>query len=130
MRFKVKFIKWDAGVPVVMLDKKTAEEIGVHTKERVLIKSRSGELSTIVDIIEGIVGKDEIAISSELKETMNLKDKQYVDVSLSDSPKSLDYIKKKLNGKSLSQEEINEIDSLIAKVSMRGAALAEKKGKL
>ena len=109
MKLKVKFLKWSAGVPVVMLNKFTAEEIGVHTKERVLIKFDSKQLSTIVDIVGGVVKRNEIAVSSELKEIINLKMGQKIDVSISDSPLSLNYIKKKLDNKSLSQKEIDEI---------------------
>ncbi|MFA4952911.1 MAG: thymidine phosphorylase [Candidatus Pacearchaeota archaeon] len=124
MKLRVKFLKWSAGVPVVMLNKFTAEEIGIHTQERVSIKTNSKELSTIVDIIEGVVGKNEIAVSSELKKIMNLKNKQKVEVSIADSPKSLDYIKKKLNNKSLSYEEINEIIKDIVSNSLSEAEIA------
>ncbi len=124
MKLKIKFLKWSAGVPVVMLNKFTAEEIGVHTQERVLIKSDSKEISTIVDIIEGIVKKNEIAVSSELKEIMNLKNKQKVDVVVSDSPKSLEYIKKKLNKERLSEKEINEIIKDIVHNSLSEAEIA------
>ena len=124
MKLKVKFLKWSAGVPVVMLNKFTAEKIGVHTKERVLIKSHSKELSTIVDIVEKVVNKNEIAVSSELKEIINLKNGQEVDVTISASPKSLIYIKKKLNNESLSQKEIDEIIKDITTNSLSEAEIA------
>jgi len=124
MKLKVKFLKWDAGVPVVMLDKKTADEIGVHTKDRILIKSDGKELSTIVDIIDGIVRKNEIAVSSELKEILGLKNKQRVEVFISDSPKSLDYIKKKLNNQELSRKEVKEIIKDIVNNSLSEAEIA------
>ena len=124
MKLKVKFLKWSAGVPVVMLNKFTAEEIGVHTKERVLIKFDSKQLSTIVDIIEGVVKRNEIAVSSELKEIINLKSGKKVEVSVSDSPESLKYIKKKLDNKSLSQKEIDEIIKDITFNSLSEAEIA------
>ena len=95
-----------------MLNKKTAEKMGVHVKDRISIRTLSKypkEIFTIIDIIEGLVKKDEIAVSSELKKKLNLKIRQKVDINFAPQPKSLIFIKKKLNGKKLSKKEINEI---------------------
>lgn len=103
---------WSAGLPVATLNKKTASKLGIHTKDRLLIKTiskRPKSVSTIVDVIEKIVKKDEIVVSSELKKRLGLKLNQSVEVSLAPTPKSLFLVKKKLDGKILSQNEINEI---------------------
>ena len=100
MELKIKLLKWSAGLPVVMLNEKTAGEIGVHTKDRVSIKTLSNpckRISTIVDTIQGLVKENEIAVSSELKKRLGLKVRQKVDVNLAPTPKSLVFIKKKLN---------------------------------
>ena len=69
MELKVKFLKWSAGTPVAMLNKKTAYQIGVHTKGRVVIRTLSRyskEIYAITDIVENkIINKDEIIVSSE-----------------------------------------------------------------
>ena len=39
MQLKVKFLKWSSGIPGVMLNNKTAEEIGVHSSGRIVIKT-------------------------------------------------------------------------------------------
>ncbi|MEK6906006.1 MAG: thymidine phosphorylase, partial [Nanoarchaeota archaeon] len=112
MELKIKLMKWSAGIPVVMLNPKTAVIMGVHIHDRVSIKSSTNnhkEMSTIVDIVEGFVKEDEIGISSEVRKIMNFKNKQRVIVNISESPKSLNYIKKKLNNKNLSEKEIAEI---------------------
>lgn len=112
MELKVKLLKWSAGIPVAMLNIETANIIGVKTKGRIFIKTLSKKpqgVSTIVDTISGIVKKNEIAISSELKERLSLNAGQKVDVDLSPSPKSLAFIKKKMNKEVLSQKEVNEI---------------------
>lgn len=112
MKLKIKLMKWAAGLPVVMLEEKTALEIGIHTKDRLLIKTLSPpykKLSTIVDVVGGLVKKNELGVSSELKHRLGLKVGQYVNVVLSPSPTSLFLIKKKLENKPLSQKEINEI---------------------
>jgi AMP phosphorylase len=112
MKLKIKLMGWSAGLPVATLNKKTAKELGVHTKDRILVKTISKKpksISTILDVIEKIVKKDEIVVSSELKKRLGLKIGQRVEVSLAPTPKSLFLIKKKLDGKALSSKDINEI---------------------
>ncbi len=112
MKLKLKFLSWSAGLPVAMLNEKTADKLGAHTTDRVFIKTfstPSKEMSTIIDTVKDLVGKDEIIASSELKERLNLKIGQIIDVSLAPMPKSMIFIKKKLNKQQLSEKEINEI---------------------
>ncbi len=112
MELKIKILKWSAGIPVAMLNEDTANLIGVKTKGRIFIRTLSKNsqgISTIVDIAKTLVRKNEIAISSELKERLNLHAGQKVDIDLSSPPKSMAFIKKKMNGLSLSQNEISEI---------------------
>src|SRR3989338_11440253 len=113
MELRVKFSQWTAGIPVVMLNKETANRLGVHVQGKVSIKTlnnHSRELVSIVDIIEGSsVRKDEILVSSEIIESLKLTKNQKIDVNFAPSSESLEYIKKKLNGKRLSQKEIDEI---------------------
>lgn len=112
MELKIKLLKWSAGLPVAMLNKKTAEKIGVHSRDRLSIKTLSKhpkEISTDIDIIKKFVKRDEIAVSSELKKHLNLNIGQKVEVNLSNPPESINFIKKKMNNKSLSEKEINTI---------------------
>ncbi len=112
MKLKIKFLKWSAGLPVAMLNKKTAAKMGAQSRQRVSIKTISNsprEISVIVDTIEKLVKESEIAVSLELKKILKLKPGQKVEVDLALAPRSLAFIKKKLNKKSLSEKEINEI---------------------
>jgi AMP phosphorylase len=112
MKLKVKFLKWSAGLPVAMLNIKTAKKIGVHGKDRIFIKKIGKphkQISTIIDTVEGLITHNEIAVSSELKNLLNLKLGQSVDVGLAMTSKSLLYIRKKMDKKKLSEEEIREI---------------------
>jgi len=127
MELKIKLLKWSAGLPVAMLSKKTAEKMGVHIKDKISVRTLSGypkEISTIIDIIKGLVKEDEIAVSSELKKRLGLRIGQKVDVNLATIPKSVFFIKKKLNKKSLSEKEINEIIKDIVNNSLSEAEIA------
>ncbi len=112
MKLKTKFLRWSAGVPTAMLNKKTAEKIGIHSKDRISLRTLSRypkEISTLVDTVEGIVRPGEIAVSSEIRKKMKLRKGQPVDVNLSTIPQSTFYIKDKLDGKKLSSDQIKEI---------------------
>jgi len=127
MELKVKILKWSAGIPVAMLNEDTANLIGVKTKGRIFIKTLSKNsqgISTIIDIAKTLVKKNEIAISSELKERLNLSAGQKVDIDLASPPRSMIFIKKKMNGKALSQEEINEIIKDVVDNSLAEAEIA------
>ncbi|MBU2562772.1 MAG: thymidine phosphorylase [Nanoarchaeota archaeon] len=127
MELKIKLLKWSAGLPVVMLEKKTAEKIGVHAKDRVFIKTLSKpskEISTIIDIVEGLIKENDIAVSSELKKRLSLRVGQKVNVRIAQAPKSLISIKKKLNNKNLSEKEINEIIQDVVNNSLSESEIA------
>jgi putative thymidine phosphorylase len=127
LELKIKLLKWSAGFPVAMLNENTAEVIGVKIKGRILIKTLSRNtksVSAIIDTTKTLVKENEIAISSELKERLSLKEGQKVDVDLSPSPQSMIFIKKKLNKGALSQSQINEIIKDIVDNSLSEAEIA------
>lgn len=111
MRLKIKFLKWTTGIPVAIIHPETAKKLGVHAKDRVSVKRiNDGEaFSTIVDLASGMFKENEMVVSSELRDKLNLREGQFVDVEYSSPSKSTEYIKKKLNGKRLSNEEIFQI---------------------
>jgi len=127
MNLKIKFLKWSAGTPTAMLNKKTAERIGIHSKDRISIQTCSRypkEMSTLVDTVEGIVRPGEIAVSSKIKKRIGLRKGQPVDVNLSTIPQSTFYIKDKLDGKKLTPEQIKEIIKDIVNNSLSQAELS------
>lgn len=128
MELKVRLMKWSAGIPVAMIHLKTAQLIGLHENDRISIEKLSSknneEFLTIVDIVEKIVKEDEIGISSEIKKYFPLRNGQKVDINLGDSPKSLDYIRKKMDKKRLSKKEIKEIIKDIVSNSLSDPEIA------
>ena len=127
MELKIKILSWSAGVPVAMLNLKTAEKLGVHSKDRIEIRTlgkKSQALSTIVDTVKGLVKEKEIAVSSELKEILGLKNTEKVEVNLSTPPKSLAFIKEKLNGHVLSDPKIKQIIADVVNNSLSESEIA------
>ena len=127
MKLKIRFLKWSAGLPVAMLNVKTANRMGIHTNDRISIKTlskKAQEVSAIIDTIDRIVKEDEIVVSSELKKRLGLRTRQKVDVNLAPKSKSIVFIKKKLNKKQLSQKEISEIIKEVVNNSLSEAEVA------
>jgi len=121
LELKVRFLNWIAGIPVVMLNMKTATELGVHAKDRILINTLSKNpksFTTIVDTVKNFVKEGEIVVSSETKDILELKSGQKVKISLAQIPRSLDFIKKKLASKRFSRNEIFEITQDIVNNSL------------
>jgi putative thymidine phosphorylase len=112
MILKVKIKEWSAGIPVVMLSKKSAVNLGLQAQEMILIKTvskHSQDTTAVLDIIDGELRSDEIIPSSEVIVKLNLKKGQKVDVNIAPVPKSVEFIKKKLGNKRLSKKEIDQI---------------------
>ncbi len=127
MELKIKLLKWSAGIPVAMMNDKTAQKIGVHPQDRISIEKLSGkrkEISAIVDVVKGLVRRDELAVSSELKNRLGLKIKEKVEVNLAVAPNSLNFIKRKMNGHAFSKKEIEIIVKDIVKNSLSDAEIA------
>jgi len=127
LELKIKTWKWSAGLPVAMLNEKTAEKMGINVNDRITIKTLSKKpkkISTIIDVVKGLVNENQISVSSELKHRLRLKEGEKVEVGLIELPKSLDFIKKKLGKKILSKKEISEIISDIVNNSLSDAEIA------
>jgi len=117
VRFKVRDIDISAGdLFVVILNKKDADKLNLIALDRVRIKKKK-EIICVVDIYEGDkrVKDGEIGLFEEVLKEIKVKNGEIVDIVPSEKPKVLDYIKKKLEGKDLGREEINEIIKSILK---------------
>ncbi|MEK6925659.1 MAG: thymidine phosphorylase [Nanoarchaeota archaeon] len=109
MELKIKFLNWSTGLFGAMLNKKTADSLGIKTVDRISIKTlqkKPKEIFSFVNTIGNLVKDNQIAVSSETKDVLKLKNGQKVKVSFAPTPKSLVFIKKKMDGKELSEKEI------------------------
>ena len=109
MELRTHFLKWSAGRPVAILNKKTAEKLGANVNERISLKSSSQELLVVLDVASGFIKENEIAVSIEIQEQMNLKEGEILHINLVQIPVSLEFIRKKMDGFNLGKKEINLI---------------------
>jgi len=94
---------------IVLLNEKTSLQIDLHPSDRIYIKNGSEEVVAIVDI-SPMMNDGEIGLYTETWNKLKVKrgDKR-VSVILAVKPKSLIYIKEKLEGKKLTQQKITAI---------------------
>ncbi|WP_255486681.1 AMP phosphorylase [Candidatus Nitrosotenuis sp. DW1] len=95
------------GKPVVFLNKADADEIGVTASGRVMLKVKKG-ITAIVNVATKSVKKGHIGITEEVRVLLGSAP-SIIDVEISAFPKSLQFIRAKLDGKKLLRNEIFEI---------------------
>jgi AMP phosphorylase len=110
MKLKTKFLGLETGgKPIVILNKEDADDLGIRSLGRVVVRQNKKQLTAIVDITTKIISKGSIGISEQVKNSLNLKENTEVEVEVAKFPNSLQFIINKLKGRKLSYEEIFEI---------------------
>lgn len=124
MKLKVKFLKISAGRPVVIINKKFAETASIHVDDRLLLSHDHKKIVSVVDISSGLVGEDEIIVSTEIVQYLCIKEGDYVSVELSLKPDSISLIHKKLTCQHLSRSELKEVIQDIVDNALTEAEIA------
>lgn len=108
MKFKVKILHIEANLPVLVLNEKDAEEIGVNISDRMELKVDGKKYIGVLDTTKTLVKERGVGINLDMQKK-GLKKGMLVEVKPTEKPKSLAFIKKKLRGEELSKEEIKAI---------------------
>ena len=112
MKLKIKDMDIATGsILVVILNEKDAQKLDIHAKDRVKVKKGKKIETVVVDVAESkrTVPPGYIGVFEEVINSLNLKKGEVVEVIPARRPLSIDYIKKKLDGKRLSKKEIDQI---------------------
>ncbi|MCC7571812.1 MAG: hypothetical protein KO464_00285, partial [Candidatus Methanofastidiosum sp.] len=110
MLFKIKTLDIEAtDYPLVLMHKDDAKFIGVRRLGRVNVKLGNEEFVAVVDLTEKVVTKGEIGLYEYLCDKLDLSCSTNAEVTLAPPPDSVHFIKKKLDGDSLSKEELYSI---------------------
>lgn len=114
MKLKVKRINFETGnTKVVMINSEDAKKLGGKAGNRIIIKSKSKEKMkhhiAILDISysDSIISSGEIGIFMDSYKDM--ENDELLSIKLADPPDSFKFIQKKIKGKTLSTQEINNI---------------------
>jgi len=126
MLLKVKILNLLAGKPVAILHQETSKRLNLHVSERLKVRKLNSrnEIVAVIDIVRGLIEKNEIALSQEIVDKLKLKKDDIVEVHPALSPLSINYIIKKLNNNDLTFTEIYSIVSDIVNNALTEAEVA------
>lgn len=112
MELKVRPLDLEAGGKfIVVLNKDTAEDLGIHPLDRVNI-TKPGQppsITCISDVSKRLVKKGEVGVYNEVKKVMKLGKGGKIKIRPEHQPSSIRYIKEKLENKSLTYKKIKDI---------------------
>lgn len=109
LKLKIRPLDMEAGRNIVVLHEDDAEELGHFAGDRVKISTPKDTLVAIANSTSRMVQRGELGAFVEVTECFGLKPGDLVEVSLAPRPESTVAIKKKMDGKQLSSEEIGAI---------------------
>ena len=112
MKLKVKDIDTSSGGPLIaVINHRDAAVLDLHVMDRIKIKKGKNIETVAIDITqnEKIVPRGKIGIFEEVISSLKLRNNDSVEITAARKPLSLEYIKKKLDGRKLTREEINQI---------------------
>jgi len=126
MKLKSKILHIEAGNFVVVINEEDAKEMGICLIDRVEIYSDNckNKLNAIPNFTKIYLNKGEIGIYEEVRQRLNIQEGDMADVSLSSRPVSLEYIRKKIDGINLGDEEIKAIVRDIVNGNLSSVELA------
>jgi len=122
MILKIRYYDMEASEPRVILTEEDAEEIGVKEMDRVRLNSKKAQVM-LVGTSKTMLKKGEIMIPANMASKIGLKGGSTIDVIYSPKPDSVVSIRKKMDNKKLTKEEINDIvqdilDSKLSKIEI------------
>ncbi len=109
VELKAKIIDVKAGKRSVIINEDDAQKIGIELNDRVKVISDSKSSTCIVETTKSLVPKGIIGIYEDLSEALGIKDGDNINVQYEQTPLAVEYIRKKVKGEKLSENEIKEI---------------------
>lgn len=97
------------GIPVALLHGDTAHRMDLHVGDRIKLRSDRSVVICLLDISHDHFPKRKIGLFSEAYEVLNIEKGDFVDIAAADKPKSLLYIRAKLDGKRLTPGQLYQI---------------------
>lgn len=110
-KMSVKKIDLEAGKDIAIFNEKDKRELGVQKLDRVEIfnKLTGKKIAAVVDVTKTMVREKEIGLFKESWLELRIKQGQQVEVAGIPMPESIRFIKKKLDGIPLAENEIRQI---------------------
>ena len=108
---KVKIFDIEAGKLISVINETDAKELGIFPLDRVEIfnPKTKKSLVTVIDVTDSMVKENVVGIFEDVRKVLKVKDLDTVEVKAVERPQSVAFIKKKMDKKRLSFEEIKAI---------------------
>ena len=108
---KVRVSDVETGKLIVVLNEVDANEIDIFIADRIKLRYKGKELNVIVDTSKAGVQKGDVLIYAEAARTLGAKSGETVELEHLPTPASLEYIRKKMDRRTLTTDEIRSIVS-------------------
>jgi AMP phosphorylase len=109
MKLEVRIWDISVGRQEVTLNEEDARHLGIHPRERVTIFADERNEVVIVNTTRTIVEKGTIAITKDVADACGLREGATVSVRPAERPRSIEYIKKKMEKHTLNEAEFEAI---------------------
>lgn len=112
MKFRVKDMDIATGGTLVsILNKKDAQDLDLHSGDRIIVKYKKKEITCILDISESkkAVPQGRIGLFEEVLDKLRVNQGSIVTLEFTSKPESVTHIRDKLFGKKLNYQEIYHI---------------------
>jgi AMP phosphorylase len=110
MKLRAKLLGLESGgKAIVILNKEDAEELGIASSARVKLIFMNKELTAVANITTKIVDSGEIGVYEEIREKLNVKENEEIEVEVAKFPRSIQTIKNKLRGRKIEFDEALEL---------------------
>ena len=109
MEFKVKLLEIrSGGKQIIVIDDEHASLMGIHSSDRVLVKYKERNIIAIANVATDFPKKT-LGIYEEVQEKLKAQEGETVTVRPAERPESLGYIRDKIMGRRLREQEIKSI---------------------
>jgi len=106
---KVRVLDIDIGSCVVTLNEEDARELGMHSRDRIKLFIDGKSVVAVLNTTKTVINAGEIGICADLVKAYKVKRNDRVSVMPVEKPHSIEYIKKKMDGLQLNENELGAI---------------------
>ncbi len=109
MKFNTVVLDVKAGKKSIIINEDDANEIGLELNERAMLTADGKSAVCITETTKTLVKRGTVAIYRDVAETLGIQTGSSVEVNYEPAPKSVEFIRKKIMGEKLSENQINHI---------------------
>jgi AMP phosphorylase len=106
---KVKIFDMEIGRCEVTLNEEDARDLGLHSKDRIKLFINNRSATVVLNTTKTVINAGEIGICADIANEHKVKSGDSVSITPADRPKSIEHIRKKMDGLQLNETEFEAI---------------------